>query len=53
LIYYIKNNLVQLSIDDNQQREKLSRLDFRSLPSAYQQALLEVRATSENRNDTK
>ena len=49
----MKINLVQTSIVDDQQREKLSRLDFRSLPSVYQQALLEVRATSENRDNTK
>jgi len=43
---------IQLSIanDDNQQ-ESFSKLSFRSLPSVYQQALLEVRAAPEGRDD--
>jgi len=43
---------IQSPIDDEEQREKISELNFRSLPSVYQQALLEVRATSESRDDT-
>ncbi|CAF4339952.1 unnamed protein product [Rotaria sp. Silwood2] len=42
---------IQSPLNDDH-REKLSKLNFRSLPSVYQQALLEVRATSENREDT-
>jgi hypothetical protein len=44
-------DLVQSPVDADQQRETLSNLDFRSLPSVYQQALLEVQATSESRDD--
>ncbi|CAF1195989.1 unnamed protein product [Rotaria sp. Silwood1] len=41
---------IQSPLNDDH-REKLSKLNFRSLPSVYQQALLEVRATSENREE--
>jgi len=53
LIFILLINIsIQLSINDNQQEEKLSKLNFRSLPPVYQQALLEARATSENRDNT-
>lgn len=43
-------NLVQSSSNDNY-REQLSKLDIRSLPTVYQQALLEAQAKTENRAD--
>ncbi|CAF1002042.1 unnamed protein product [Adineta steineri] len=42
---------IQSPVDENQLREILSNLNFRSLPSVYQQALLEAQATSESRAD--
>lgn len=38
---------------DDRLREQWSNLNFRALPSVYQQALLEVRATAETRDITK
>ncbi|UJR09543.1 hypothetical protein I4U23_013780 [Adineta vaga] len=48
---YIHPKNLQSVVDADQQREKLSNLNFRSLPSVYQQALLEVQATPESRAD--
>ncbi|CAF0941606.1 unnamed protein product [Adineta ricciae] len=48
---YVHSKSFQSSADVDQQREILSNLNLRSLPSVYQQAFLEARAVSEDRAD--